>query len=72
MFLLSAELRYNSNPVLVQRIGKSASEEKMKDIRGLAILDKQLFLASQESSEVEVYDLLKLNFSRRWNLKELA
>ena len=47
-------------------------EEENKEIRGLAILDKELFVVSEDTSEVEVYDLLKLSFNRQWTLKELS
>ncbi len=36
----------------------------------MTILDKELFVVSQLSSEVEVYDMIKLIFTRRWNLEE--
>ena len=42
-----------------------------KDIRGMTILDKELFVVIEKSSEVEVYDSMKSDFRRRWNLKEL-
>lgn len=39
----------------------------------MAILDKEVFAVSKDSSEVEVYDLdlIKFNFSRQWSLDEL-
>ena len=40
-------------------------------IRGLTILDKELFLVNYKSSEFEVYDSIKLSLSRQWNLKTL-
>ena len=76
----SAELRYKSDPVLVQTIRTNSDKKKKlwfraaeesKEIRGLTILDKELFVVSEESSEVEVYDSMEFSFSRRWNLKEL-
>src|SRR6218665_3278410 len=72
LFLIPAELRYTSNPVLVQTIGTRAAIEENKQIRGTAIVDSELFIVSHESSEVEAYDLVKLVFSRRWKLKELS
>ena len=45
--------------------------EESKDICGLTILDKELFVVSEKSSEVEVYDSMKFSFSRQWNLREL-
>ena len=38
---------------------------------GFTILDKRLFVASAESSKVEVYDLMNFTFIRRWKLKDL-
>ena len=55
----------------MQTIITKATEERKKEIRGMAILDKEFFVVSGMSSEVEVYDSIKLSFSRRWNLKEL-
>src|SRR6218665_1079428 len=69
-FYFPVELRYRSNPVFVQAIRRKASVELITDIRGLTILDKELFVVSQLSSEVEVYDMIKLIFTRRWNLEE--
>ena len=37
----------------------------------MAILDTELFVLQEESSEVQVYCLLTFSFSRRWNLGEL-
>ena len=37
---------------------------------GFTILDKELFVVSDESSKVQVYDSMKFSFSRRWKLKE--
>ena len=56
---------------LVQTIRTKAAEEKKKSINGLTILDNELFVVSEKSSEVEVYDSMTLRFSRRWSLKEL-
>ena len=70
-FYVLVELRYNLDPVLVQTIRTKAAEEEKKSIYGLTILDKELFVVSGMSSEVEVYDSMKLSLSRRWNLKEL-
>ena len=55
--------------MLVQSI-EIKSEEKKKSIMGLAILGKELFVLCEMSSEVEVYDSMKLSFSRRWNLED--
>src|SRR5688572_12082485 len=71
IFLFSDELRYKSDPILIETIRTNANKKKMKGISGLTILDKELFVVSQESSEVEVYDSMKFSFSRQWNLREL-
>ena len=34
-------------------------------------MDKELFVVSEKSSEVEVYDSMKFSFSRQWNMREL-
>ena len=72
-FLFPDKLRseYKLDAILVQTIRTKAAEEKKKSIHGLTILDKELFVVSEKSSEVEVYDSMTLSFSRRWNLKEL-
>src|SRR6218665_3192886 len=69
IFLFSEKLRYKLDRVLVQ---KAEEEEENKAIRGLAILDKELFVVNERSPTVQIYDLLKLSFSRRWNLEELS
>lgn len=38
---------------------------------GFTILDKELFVVGDESSTIEVYDLMKFDVSRRWKLNEL-
>src|SRR5688572_16447771 len=69
--LFSDELRYKSDPVLVKTIRTKASKKKMESISGLTILYKELFVVSNESSKVEVYDSMKFSFSRQWKLREL-
>ena len=32
----------------------------------------KLYVVSEENSEVEIFDSIKLSFRRRWNLKELT
>ena len=71
IFLFSDELRYKSDPILIETIRTNANKKKMKGISGLTILDKELFVVSQESSEVEVYDSMKFSFNRQWKLREL-
>lgn len=77
---ISAELRYISDPILVHTIRPSANSGKQlipwfgvesKDIRGLTILDKELFIVSEKNSDVEVYNSIKFSICRVWNLKEL-
>src|SRR5688572_30047552 len=63
--------KYKSDLVLVQTIGTKASKEKKKPIRALAILDKEMFVVSYQSSEVEVYDSTKFSFSRQWTVTGL-
>src|SRR6218665_1112768 len=53
-------------------IRTKAAEEKEKTIVGLSILEKELFVVTEDSSEVEVYELEKFSVSRRWNLKALT
>ena len=67
------------DPVLVHTIRKKSTKkntwfgttEEDNDICGLAILDKELFVIVENSSEIEVYDSVKFNICRQWNLKEL-
>src|SRR5688572_16247516 len=63
---------YALDPVLVQTIRTKSAEEEKKPISGLTILDQELFVVSRVSSEVEVYDRIKLSFSRQWKLRELV
>ena len=51
--------------------GANAAADERKTIRGLTILDKQLFVVSEKSSKVEVYDSTKLDSCSGWDLKEL-
>src|SRR6218665_848486 len=69
--LYSEKLRYKSDPALAQTIGTKATQEKKPDVRGLAILDKELFVVSDKCSDVEVYDSITLRFIRQGNVKEL-
>ena len=71
MLIFVDYLRHNWDPVLVQTIKTEAGEKDNKAISGLTILDEELFILSERSSEVEVYDSTKLTFSRRWNMREL-
>ena len=65
--------KYASNPVLIKLITTNAAGEIMKSIKGLTLLDKELFVLSENGSEyeIDVYDSIKLSFSRRLNLMEL-
>ena len=69
LFLFVGELQYTSDPVLIQTIKTRGSTERKQLINGLTILEKELFVLSDV--EVEIFDSVKLSFSRRWNLKEL-
>ena len=73
MFPLLDELpeKYKSNPRLVHTIKIKTAEQGRKWINGLEILDQELFVVNERSSEVEVYDSIKFTLSRRWTLKEL-
>lgn len=55
----------------MQTIKTKAAEEGKKGINGLTILDKELYVVTDKSSEIEVYDSVNLRFSRRWILKQL-
>lgn len=57
---------------LVKTIRTKAAEEESKCIIGLTILDKELFVVSGKSSEVEGYNSLNFEFRQRWTLKELV
>ena len=74
MFLYLGELRdrVKSYPYLVHTIRTKAGKEHIKDIFGMTILDKKLFVVSWESSEVEIYDTKQFNFIGQWNVKELS
>ena len=56
------------HPGLITTIRTKAA---VKTTNGLAILDKELFVVNDKSPEVDVYDLITLSFSSRWNLKTL-
>ena len=73
LFPLSGELpdKYSSDPVFVRAIETKDAEEKSKSVSGLTILDNELFVVSEKSSEVKVYDSTKFSFSRRWKMKDL-
>src|SRR6218665_3446602 len=70
-FLFSEKLRYTSDPVLDQTIKTKAWEEQKKGIGGLTILDKELFVVIDKSSQFEVYSSMQLSLSRQWKLNEL-
>lgn len=46
--------------------------KEMRPISGLAIIDKELFIASRKSLEVEVYDSTTFKYSRGWALVGLV
>ena len=64
--------RYNHNPYLIRVITTRAAKEENEPIRGLTILKEELFVVSGKSSEIEVFDALKLTFCRRWKMKKLV
>src|SRR6218665_924498 len=63
--------KYLSSAVLIVSTRTKAAEDKMKKIEGMTILDKELFVVSELSSEIEVYNSLTFKFSRRWDLVQL-
>src|SRR6218665_1944917 len=71
LILFSVKLKYNSDPVLIHSIEGIAAKETNMPIIGLAILDNELLVVTGWSSDIEVYDLIELSFSRRMHLKEL-
>src|SRR6218665_1837302 len=73
MFLFSDELpeKYKTEPTLIQRITPEFAGKRYKQIRGLTILNEELFVVSKWNSEVEVYNSITFCFSRQWNLKEI-
>ena len=73
MFFFSGKLRseYKTDTVLVQSIRTKAAEEVKKSIAGMTILDKELFVLHEKSSEVEVYNSNTFLSSRRWKLNDL-
>src|SRR6218665_1110321 len=68
LLLFSASEICNSDPVLLHSI---ETKETYKSITGLAILDNELFVVTERSSDIEVYDSIELSFNRRMHLKEL-
>lgn len=57
----------------MQTIKTKAAEEGKKGINGLTILDKELYVVTDKSSEIEVYDSVNLrSCSRRLILKQLV
>src|SRR5688572_17177555 len=68
----SAKFNNGTKSISQQTIRTKAATEQNKAITGLTVLDKELFIVSRLSSEVEVYDSTKLSFSRRWELSELV
>ena len=53
-------------------IQTKAAEYEKKGINGVTILDNELFVISNESSEIEVYNSTQLYFSRRFHLRDLV
>lgn len=70
-FVGTLKSKYNTEPVLVRTITTHAAKEEHKPIRGLTILDEELFVVMGETSEIEVFNSSKFSFSRRWKKKDL-
>lgn len=43
----------------------------MKEIRGMTVLNRELFVLNEKSSTVHVYDSVKFTYRRQWDLKRL-
>src|SRR6218665_3099256 len=64
-------VKYESDPTLIGTILIENEKPGRNSINGMTILDKELFIMSETSTEVVVYDSMTFNFNRRWDLKEL-
>src|SRR6218665_1407872 len=73
LFRFSAGLPeiYKSELELVGTIKTKPAKEANKSIFGFTLLDKELFVVSERSSEVEVFDSTDYSFRRSMNFKEL-
>ena len=73
LFRFSAGLPeiYKSELKLVETIKTKPAKEANKSIFGFTLLDKELFVISERSSEVEVFDSIDYSFRRPLNLKDL-
>lgn len=60
---------YNCDPEFFGTVLREAG--KSKEIRGLTILDDELFVVSECSSEIEVYSSMELSLSRLMKLNEV-
>lgn len=69
--LFSGKKAFMRNPVLVQTLKTHLVEDESRPIWGVTSLNNELYIVTQGSSLVEVYDLVSLNFARRWDLKKL-
>lgn len=65
---LLGSIKYSLDPFLMRTI----ETQQNKRIRGMTILDDELFIVSSKSSEIEVYDATRLRFNRCWKLKDLV
>jgi len=65
-------IEYTSDPVLIRTIKTEAGLKRGKSIKGIALLNNELFIVSHSESEVEVYDSTTFEFRRRWQLNELS
>lgn len=73
--MLSDELpeKYKSDPVFDKLIDKElVAHDKKEWVRGLTILDEELFVVTEECSEIEVFGSTKFNSIRQWKQKELV
>lgn len=61
-------INYRLDPLLIQTI----HIEKDETIVGMTILDEELFISSERSSQIDVYDSLTFKFNRSWKLEELV
>lgn len=73
MFLLSDGLpeKYRSDTVLIETIQTKVAGEIKQSIEGFTVLDDELFVVSNRSSEVQVYDMVKLIYKHRLIIDEL-
>lgn len=69
-FALGDEI-YIDQPILVKTIKTRIAEEKNSYIRAVSIFKEEVFVVTDNSSEVEVYDVISLDLSRRFTIDSL-